>query len=80
MKYHHSRTQDPAILKYLMEPRVLSPKLGCSFPVKCRFVYAISADIFGKADGGGLARQRKQTDISQESYSPGDNTRDLNKF
>ena len=45
-------------------------RLGCSFPVKCRFVYAISADIFGKADGGGLARQRKQTDISQESYSP----------
>ena len=44
--------------------------LGCSFPVKCRFVYAISANIFGKADGGGLARQRKQTDISQESYSP----------
>ena len=46
-------------------------ELGCSFPVKCRFVYAISANIFGKADGGGLARQRKQTDISQESYSPG---------
>ena len=45
--------------------------LGCSFPVKCRFVYAISANIFGKADGGGLARQRKQTDISQGSYSPG---------
>ena len=24
--------------------------LGCSFPVKYRFVYAISANIFGKAD------------------------------
>ena len=48
----------------------MAHKLGCSFPVKCRFVYAISANIFGKADGGGLARQRKQTDISQESYSP----------
>ena len=48
--------------------------LGCSFPVKCRFVYAISANIFGKADGGELARQRKQTDISQESYSPAFNT------
>ena len=55
-------------------PKIRSLKchfLGCSFPVKCRFVYAISANIFGKADGGGLARQRKQTDISQESYSPG---------
>ena len=38
--------------------------------MKCLFVYAISANIFGKADGGELARQRKQTDISQESYSP----------
>ena len=44
--------------------------LGCGYPVKFWFVYAISANIFGKADGGGLARQRKQTDISQESYSP----------
>ena len=44
--------------------------LGCSFPVKCWFVYPISANIIGKADRGGLARQRKQTDISQESYSP----------
>ena len=47
-------------------------KLGCSFPVKCPFVYVISANIFGEADGGGLSRQRKQTDISQESYSPVD--------
>ena len=44
--------------------------LGCGFPVKFWFVYAISANIFGKADGGGLARQRKQTDISQEIHSP----------
>ena len=26
----------------------------------------------GEADGGGLARQCKQTDIPQESYSPAD--------
>ena len=38
--------------------------------MKCRFVYAISVNILGKADRGGLARQRKQTDISQEIYSP----------
>ena len=50
----------------------MNDALGCSFPVKCWFVYAISANIFGKADRGGLARQCKQTDISQESYSPGD--------
>ena len=33
--------------------------LGCGSPVSYRFVYAISADICGEADRGGLARQRQ---------------------
>ena len=41
--------------------------LGCSFPVKCRFVYTISANIFGKADGGGLARQRGKCNTCRKS-------------
>ena len=35
-------------------------KLGCGSPVSYWFVYAISADICGEADEGGLARLRRE--------------------
>ena len=44
--------------------------LGCSFPVKCRFVYAAWLALLRLPYQRCGQKLRKQTDISQESYSP----------
>ena len=41
----------------------LPHNLGCGFPVNFRFVNAISANIFGKADWGGLQRQQRELEF-----------------
>ena len=46
-------------------------ELGCSFPVKCRFVYAAWLALLRLPYQRCWQKLRKQTDISQESYSPG---------
>ena len=50
----------------------LSYHLGCSFPVKCRFVYAAWLALLRLPYQRCRQKLRKQTNISQESYSPVD--------
>ena len=49
----------------------LRQNLGCSFPVKCRFVYAAWLALLRLPYQRCWQKLRKQTDILQESYSPG---------
>ena len=50
---------------------LVATHLGCSFPVKCRFVYAAWLALLRLPYQRCWQKLRKQTDISQESYSPG---------
>ena len=49
--------------------------LGCSFPVKSRFVYAISANIFGKEDEVGEDNGRNKAPKKQLVSTIADSTR-----
>ena len=49
----------------------IADHLGCSFPVKCRFVYAAWLALLRLPYQRCWQKLRKQTNISQESYSPG---------
>ena len=51
-------------------PSKVNHYLGCSFPVKCRFVYAAWLALLRLPYQRCWQKLRKQTDISQESYSP----------